>query len=194
MTNLIKLKLLEKNISSCKKCDLHKTRKQTVFSRGNPESYITIIGESGGEKEDEIGLPFVGLSGQLLDKAIKEVGSDLLSNAYICNIIKCRPPNNRTPTDDEINCCYNWLEEQIQNTNTKIIITLGNTATQTITNTPFGISKVRGKILRYGKILVIPSYHPSYILRCGGIGSSSYKDLLNDISLAVEKLKEIEKK
>lgn len=186
-----KLRILQEQVATCTKCDLHKTRKQTVFARGNPLANLTIVAESPGITEDEIGLPLVGASGQLLNFALKEIGLKPDNDVYVCNIIKCRPPNNRTPTDEEINCCFDWLEQQLQLTNTKVLITLGNTATQSITNTPFGISKVRGKWLRYYKIPVMPSWHPSYLLRSGGEKSNSFKEFINDLKLATIKVKEL---
>lgn len=189
MTKSLNLKIIENIVNSCQKCELHKNISNYVFDRGNPNSYITIIGEGAGEVEDQKGIPFVGPSGQLLDQALTELGIDPNNDVYVCNIIKCRPPNNRTPTEEEINCCIDYLEQQLKIVQPKIIITLGNVATQTITNTPFGITKVRGKILKYGKTPVVPSYHPSYILRSGGDSSIEYVLFKQDIQLAISRVK-----
>lgn len=180
-----KLKIIQDQVNSCSKCELHKTKTNYVFSRGNAEARIVICAEAPGENEDKSGLPLVGPSGQLLDHALKDIGIDPEKDIYVCNILKCRPPGNRKPTDEEVNCCIDWLETQLDAVTPKVIFTLGNTATQTLANTSFGISKVRGKFLRYKKITLIPTYHPSYLLRSGGVKSSYYSDFVADLTLAL---------
>src|SRR5690348_13401453 len=105
---------LRKEVSACAKCELHKTRKNTVFSRGNPQAKLMIVGEAPGADEDEQGFPFVGKAGQLLDKALLDLQVDIENDIYVCNILKCRPPGNRKPTDDESNTCISYLEQQIK--------------------------------------------------------------------------------
>jgi DNA polymerase len=180
-----KLKLIQEQVNSCSKCALHTTKTNYVFSRGNPQARIAICAEAPGENEDKSGFPLVGLSGQMLDQALKDIGLDPEKDIYVCNILKCRPPGNRKPTDEEINYCIDWLEEQLDALAPGVILTLGNTATQTLANTSFGISKVRGKFLRYKKITLIPTYHPSYLLRSGGTKSVYYTDFINDLKLAL---------
>jgi uracil-DNA glycosylase len=187
----ITLPILQGIVSQCIKCDLYSTRKNTVFSRGNPESSLCFIGEAPGEEEDKSGIPFVGRSGELLDKTLKELGLDPETDIYVCNIIKCRPPGNRRPTDEEVNHCIGYLEEQLALTNTKVIVALGNTAVSNLINTSHGISKIRGKLFRYRKIWLVPTYHPSYILR-NGTGGQTYEDFKNDIRTAIDKIKENE--
>lgn len=186
----IKLNVLENKVKSCTLCELHKTRTKTVFSRGNISSKLMFVGEAGGEDEDLLGMPFVGKSGQLLNKAISELGFDSNQDFYICNIIKCRPPDNRKPTEDECNSCFTYLEQQISLVDPKIIIALGSTAMDNLINTTLGITKNRGKIFKAMGRLVIPTYHPSYILRSGGTNSSYYQQFKQDIQLALDHIKE----
>jgi uracil-DNA glycosylase len=190
MTNSIenKLKVLQEQVASCIKCDLCKTRTQTVFARGNSRSYITILGESPGEEEDKTGLPFVGKSGKLLDETIISLGLDPAQDIYVCNIIKCRPPNNRRPEDTEINSCIDYLEEQLQLVNPKVIVALGNTAVSGLLPVDGGITKIHGKLFRRGKIFVYPVYHPSYVLRNGSTGPV-YDAFRTDLQTAIEKSK-----
>jgi uracil-DNA glycosylase family 4 len=180
-----KLKVIQAGVNSCTKCELHKTKTNYVFSRGNPEAKIVICAEAPGENEDKTGYPLVGLSGQLLDQTVKDIGLDPEKDIYVCNILKCRPPGNRKPTDEEVNHCIDWLEAQLDAVSPGVILTLGNTATQTLANTSFGISKVRGKFLRYRKTTLIPTYHPSYLLRSGGVKSPYYADFVADLKLAI---------
>lgn len=183
------LKVLQDTVNSCTKCDLHKTKTNYVFARGNPEAKILVCAEAPGEKEDLAALPLVGPSGKLLDDNLKALGFDSNLDAYICNIIKCRPPGNRKPEEEEINSCIEYVEQQIQLVNPKVIVALGNIATQSLINTTLGITKARGKIFKYkGKIPLIPTYHPSYVLRNGrGQYELTFRD---DLKLAVDKANE----
>lgn len=184
------LSVLQDEVKSCTKCELHKTRTNTVFSRGNPQASICFIGEAPGEDEDLSGLPFVGRSGQLLDKTLVSLGLDPEKDIYVCNIVKCRPPGNRKPKDEESNTCINYLEEQLKLVKPKVIVTLGATSTDGLVpaNT-LGITKIHGKVFKYGKIPLIPIYHPSYVLRAGGKGPI-FDDFKKDIELALAKVKE----
>jgi uracil-DNA glycosylase family 4 len=185
-----KLKVIQDQVNSCTKCELHINNINYVFARGNPEASIVIIGEGPGESEAEQGIPFVGRPGKLLDETLTLLGLNVQQDIYVCNIIKCRSPNNRKPTENEINHCIDYLDEQLKIINPKVIIALGNTAVSTLTNTPFGISKVRGTFLKYKKIPVIPVYHPSFVLRNGSTGPV-YDNFKNDLQLAINKSKEI---
>lgn len=180
------LSILAEEVASCNKCELCKSRTQIVFDRGDPESNIIISGESPGMDEDQQGKPFVGRSGKLLDESLRLCGLDP-TKVYICNVIKCRPPNNRTPTEDEINSCLYFFERQITLAKGKVVLALGNTAAGTITNSTFGVTKIRGKVFSIKRLnkLVIPTFHPSYILRGGGIGSERHKLFIEDIKLAL---------
>jgi uracil-DNA glycosylase len=185
-----KLKVLQDEVSICTKCNLCKTRTKTVFARGNPRSYITIVGESPGEEEDKLGLPFVGASGKLLDKTLTELGLDVARDIYVCNIIKCRPPGNRKPSDEETNHCIGYLEEQLQVVNPKVIVALGNTAISGLLPFDGGITKIHGKFFKRGKTFVVPVYHPSYVLR-NGTGGQVYEDFKKDLETAILKTKEV---
>lgn len=184
------LDVIQDEVKSCIKCGLHATRKNTVFSRGNPQAPICIVGEAPGEDEDNQGLPFVGRSGKLLDETITSLGLDPTKDIYVCNIIKCRPPGNRRPEEAEVNSCISYLEEQIQLVAPKVIVALGSTAVDSLlpANT-FGITKIRGKLFKFGKTALIPTYHPSYVLRNGSKGPV-YEDFKKDLATALDKSKE----
>lgn len=184
------LQVIQDEVKSCTKCGLHAARKNTVFSRGNPQAAICIVGEAPGEDEDNQGLPFVGRSGKLLDETITQLGLDPTKDIYVCNIIKCRPPGNRRPSEDEVNSCIGFLEEQIQFVSPKVIVALGSTAVDSLlpANT-FGITKIRGKLFKYNKIPLIPTYHPSYVLRNGSKGPV-YDDFKKDLESAINKSRE----
>lgn len=184
------LDIVQTEVSTCTKCGLHATRKNTVFSRGNPQAAICIVGEAPGEDEDTQGLPFVGRSGKLLDETITSLGLDPAKDIYVCNIIKCRPPGNRRPEEAEVNSCISYLEEQIQLVAPKVIVALGSTAVDSLlpANT-FGITKIRGKLFKFGKTALIPTYHPSYVLRNGSKGPV-YEDFKKDLATALDKSKE----
>lgn len=140
-------------------------RTNVVFGEGNPDADLLFIGEAPGKEEDLQGRPFVGRSGQLLDKALKLVGIER-SSAYITNIVKCRPPDNRVPLPIETSACMNlFLFNQIKIIRPRIICTLGSVALNSLFGKPFSITKVRGSILEFNEIMVIPTYHPAYILR-----------------------------
>jgi uracil-DNA glycosylase family 4 len=185
------LPLLQTEVASCTKCELHSTRTNTVFARGNPQATLCFVGEAPGEEEDLQGLPFVGRSGQLLDQTLTSLGLDVASDIYVCNIIKCRPPNNRRPTDEETNSCLDYLEEQLKLTMfVNVIVALGSTAVNGLINTTYGITKIRGQFFKRGKILVLPTYHPSYVLRNGSKGPV-FDAFKQDLQTAYNKAKGI---
>lgn len=183
------LKVLQEQVSSCTKCSLHATRTNTVFARGNPQATICFVGEAPGEDEDLQGAPFVGRSGQLLDKTLSELGLDTVNDIYVANIIKCRPPENRRPSDIEINSCIDFLEEQLKLVSPKVIVALGSTAVNGLINTTFGITKIRGQFFKRQGILVMPAYHPSYVLRNGSKGPV-FEAFKQDLQTAYNKSKE----
>ncbi|MEB3286535.1 MAG: uracil-DNA glycosylase [Vampirovibrionales bacterium] len=158
-------------VSVCNRCRLSTTRTQIVFSDGNPKARIMIIGEGPGQQEDETGVPFVGKAGQLLTKIIESVNFDRQKDVYICNIVKCRPPNNRAPEADEMASCTPYLQAQIQLIQPDIILLAGATAVKGLLPNQPGITKIRGKWFalpedRYPwKPRVMPIFHPSYLLR-----------------------------
>lgn len=185
-----RLSVLQGQVAGCTQCDLHQTRTHTVFARGNPRAHMVICGESPGEEEDKTGLPFVGRSGKLLDKILTELGLNVETDIYVCNSIKCRPPNNRKPTEEECNTCFPFLEEQLQLVNPKVIVALGNTAAQILTNTLYGMTKIRGKFLNYRHIPVMCSWHPSYLLRNNNPNSEPHQQFRSDLTLAINKSRE----
>lgn len=159
------LDALSRHCRSCQRCDLAAGRTNVVVSRGNPQAPILIIGEGPGQQEDEQGLPFVGRSGQLLEKILASVRLDTNRDVYICNIVKCRPPGNRVPTTDESAACRGYLLEQIRLVNPKIILLTGATAVKGVTGDKRGITKIRGQWLEWNGYQCMPILHPAYLLR-----------------------------
>ena len=184
------LKVIQDTVANCTSCDLHKTRTNTVFARGNPDASICFIGEAPGEDEDLQGLPFVGRSGKLLDKILTEMGLDVTKDIYVCNIIKCRPPDNRRPNDTEVNQCIGYLEDQLSLIKAKVIVALGNTAVGNLIATTYGITKIRGNFFKYKNMLLMPTYHPSFLLRNGSGTSEPHIQFRQDIQMVLDKIKE----
>ncbi len=161
-----KLNKIKAECTDCKKCELGKTRKNIVFSDGNPEAKILLIGEAPGAEEDATGIPFVGRAGKLLTKLIEDCGLSRKNDFYICNTVKCRPPENRVPTDSEKQLCQNFLLNQIKAVNPKVIVLCGATSAKSFLGSKIKISQIRGswfKILDDINATVI--FHPSYLLR-----------------------------
>lgn len=195
MTKLSLLNEIAVEVVKCTACSLHNTRTQTVFARGNPDSPLVFIGEAPGFNEDQQGLPFVGRAGMLLDNMIKAMKFDP-KDVYICNINKCRPPNNRKPTEEEMNSCIPFLTRQLDIIKPKVIVTLGGTAAEGLLGFGVGITRRRGKWNVYNKIPVMPTFHPSYCLRNPESKKEVWEDLqkvmkfleTGDISETHEKL------
>jgi len=159
------LDTLRERALSCTGCPLSKTRTHVVFGEGDPNASLIFIGEGPGEVEDSTGRPFVGPAGQKLDEVLASVGIDR-DQVYITNVVKCRPPGNRVPTRTEMEACSPYLEAQIALINPGLIVTLGNTATQWLLPSAPGITKSRGTFFKWrGGILLLPMFHPSYLLR-----------------------------
>lgn len=155
---------LEARAMSCTQCVLHKSRTHVVFGTGNRSAQLVFVGEGPGEDEDRQGEPFVGRSGQLLNRimvAMKWKREEI----YICNVVKCRPPDNRTPLPDEVAACNPFLTEQLELIAPKVIVTLGGPAAKTLLKTTQGIMSLRGKWYSYRGIPVMPTYHPAFLLR-----------------------------
>jgi uracil-DNA glycosylase family 4 len=150
---------------TCQKCELAATRTHVVVSRGNPHAPLMIIGEGPGQQEDETGLPFVGRAGQLLDKILASVHLDSERDVYICNVVKCRPPGNRTPEPQEVDACKPYLLEQIRLVNPKVILLTGAVAVQAILGDKRGITKIRGQWFTWQGYDCMPVLHPAYLLR-----------------------------
>ena len=193
---LKKLKALKENIQNIKNCNLKKSATNIVFSDGNPDSKIMIIGEGPGANEDKAGLPFVGLAGQLLDKMLKAINLDR-GNVYISNVVNYRPPSNRKPTDEEIERYLPFLIKHIEIINPKILLLLGSTALNAIIGDKDVISKVRGKWFdkKIGicKTNVIASFHPAFLMRQPEQKKFSWIDLklikqkIKELSIKIEK-------
>ncbi len=153
----------DKNVS--KVTDLSNSINKIVVSRGNPFAKLMIIGEAPGAKEEEIGEPFVGRSGKLLDKLLQNAGIDINQDVYFCNVVKCRPPQNRRPTKIEIQENLPWLFQQIKLVNPRVIVLVGATALEAILKIKSRITLLRGKWIDWEGKLVMPVFHPSYLLR-----------------------------
>ncbi len=179
---------LENIVQSCYLCQLSKTRKNVVFGEGDTNADIMFVGEGPGAHEDMTGKPFVGRAGELLTKIIENVLSIKREQVYIANIVKCRPPNNRVPTSQEVESCIPYLLKQINLIKPKIIITLGATAYNNLTNDKTPISKIRGEVLPFGDAKLIPTFHPSFLLRNPSAKKYVFADMkkvkkINDESL-----------
>lgn len=164
------LETLAQACGTCRRCGLGEGRIQVVVSRGNPAARLMVIGEGPGAQEDASGLPFVGRAGQLLDQMLESVGIDSNRDAYVCNVVKCRPPDNRKPTAEEMAACLPWLQRQIAVVNPAVILLAGATAMEGVLGVKGGITKLRGQ-WRQGSGAglegrwLMPIFHPSYLLR-----------------------------
>lgn len=155
---------LESSIIDCKKCKLCTNRKNIVFGQGNKNAKIMFIGEGPGADEDMQGLPFVGKAGKLMDEAFKGIGINR-QDVYIANIVKCRPPSNRDPQEDEVNACLNYLRNQVILIKPQIIVLLGRIALKNILGNEYNISTSRGKWIEKKGIMYMPTWHPAALLR-----------------------------
>ncbi len=172
-----RLTVLAEAVRSCTKCGLSQHRKQTVFARGTGSSGVCFVGEGPGADEDAQGLPFVGKAGQLLDRMIEAMGLGR-DEVYVCNVVKCRPPDNRKPELDEMAACLPYLNEQLELIQPRVIVALGATAVQGLFGTTEGITRMRGKWKTYrGQIDVMPTFHPAYLLRTPAAKREVWDDL-----------------
>lgn len=163
------LKALREEIGDCKRCKLSKGRTHIVFGEGNANAKLMFIGEGPGREEDLQARPFVGDAGQLLTRLIERMGFKR-EDVYIANIVKCRPPMNRDPQDDEISACFPFLDKQIDIISPEVIVSLGKISAYMLIGvkcpiSKFSITKVRGRFYEYKKIPVMPTFHPAYLLR-----------------------------
>jgi uracil-DNA glycosylase len=172
------LEPLALEVSSCVKCRLCKTRRQTVFADGSPSARIMFIGEAPGADEDKQGVPFVGRAGQLLTRMIEDGMGLPRASVYIANVLKCRPPENRNPEPDEIAACRGYLERQIDLVKPEVLVALGKFAAHFLLQTEEGITRLRGKWGSYRGIPVMPTLHPSYLLRQPSQKKEAWEDLL----------------
>jgi uracil-DNA glycosylase family 4 len=169
---------LESRVAHCTRCILHQTRTRTVFGTGNRTADWMIIGEAPGADEDRQGEPFVGRAGQLLTAMLETIGFRR-EEVYITNILKCRPPGNRDPLPAEVACCHEYLERQIELVDPGLILVVGRIAAHNLLQTDLPISRLRGRVHRYGKtgIPLVVTYHPAYLLRSPLEKRKSWEDL-----------------
>jgi DNA polymerase len=176
------------DLGDCTRCKLHRGRTNIVFGVGSPDTRLMFVGEGPGADEDEQGIPFVGRAGQLLTQIIKAMGFER-DQVYIANVVKCRPPDNRNPEPDEIERCEPFLMRQIDIIKPAVIVALGKFAAQTLLRTTQPISRLRGQFHRIGDIRVMPTFHPSYLLR----NPSAKREVWEDMKLVMAALREDEK-
>lgn len=178
------LEQLRADIGDCQRCKLGKTRTNLVFGVGNPDAKVVFVGEGPGRDEDLQGEPFVGRAGQLLTDIITKGMKMLREDVYICNVVKCRPPENRNPGPDEIDACERFLIRQLEIIRPEIIVALGTFAAQTLLKTELPISKLRGRFHDYHGIRLMPTFHPSYLLR----NPEAKKEVWEDIKMVIAEM------
>ena len=164
------------DLGDCTRCKLHRGRTKLVFGDGNPKAELVFVGEGPGRDEDAQGLPFVGRAGKLLTQMIEAMGLQR-GDVYICNVVKCRPPDNRTPEKDEVETCSPFLLRQLDAISPKVIVCLGSVAAQTLLETNRGISHFRGEWLDFRGRKLMATYHPAYLLRNPSAKGEVWKDL-----------------
>jgi DNA polymerase len=175
------LRAQERDLQGCSRCKLCGGRSTIVFGSGNPQADLVVIGEGPGAEEDQQGKPFVGRAGQLLTRMLESVQISR-DEVYITNTVKCRPPGNRNPEGDELAACAPFLASQLGVIQPKVILALGSVATQALLKTKEPIGKLRGRAHPYGSILLIPTFHPAFLLRNPG---GEYKRMAwDDLKLA----------
>ncbi|VBB40033.1 hypothetical protein TRIP_E280010 [uncultured Spirochaetota bacterium] len=167
----------EAEVKACTRCVLSSGRHKAVFGQGVLDPVVLVIGEGPGAEEDKRGLPFVGASGQLLDKMLASIGLYREKNCYIANIVKCRPPNNREPSPDERAACMPYLKQQIALLKPRFILCAGRTAAQAMLGTTEGINKLRSTVRDFEGIPLVPTYHPSALLRDQSLKRPAWEDL-----------------
>src|SRR5271156_2253271 len=170
------LEIIRTDPIECTRCKLHKTRNKIVFGNGSEKAALVFVGEGPGHDEDIQGLPFVGRAGKLLTQMIEAMGLQR-KDVYICNVVKCRPPQNRAPEPDEVGPCSPFLLRQIDAINPTVVVCLGAVAAKTLLNTTKGISQFRGEWLDWRGYSLMATYHPAYLLRNPPAKSEVWKDL-----------------
>ena len=179
---------LENSIKNCQKCNLCKARQNIVFGVGNKNATIMFIGEGPGADEDRLGEPFVGRAGKLMNMAFNMVGINR-ENVYIANIVKCRPPQNRNPKEDEATACLDYLRNQVVLVKPKIIVLLGSVALKNILGKEYGITASRGKWIEKKGITYMPTWHPAALLR----DENKKIDFIKDLMLVTERVNQVVK-
>jgi uracil-DNA glycosylase family 4 len=182
------LRVIQEEVRGCRACKLAPTRTQTVFARGNPDARLCFIGEGPGADEDRAGLPFVGLAGQLLDRIIAAMRLTE-EQVYIANIVKCRPPNNRVPDHEEMSACTPFLLRQLEVVKPDVIVALGKTATGFLLDSKGSMGSMRGRWHSWRGVPVMPTWHPSYVLRVRDDPKSTARaEVWTDMKLVLERL------
>jgi uracil-DNA glycosylase family 4 len=161
------LEVVAAEAAGCTRCRLHESRTQVVFGQGDPHADLMFVGEAPGFHEDRQGLPFVGPSGQLLNRLLEGIGLRR-QEVYVCNVVKSRPPKNRDPLPDEIAACRPWLDAQVRLVDPKVVVTLGNFAARTLLETTTGISRLRGRTYPFQGRVLLPTFHPAAALHAQG--------------------------
>jgi DNA polymerase len=167
---------IRQELGDCKRCKLCNGRTQIVFGSGNPKAELVFVGEAPGADEDQQGVPFVGAAGQLLTKMIEAMKFSR-DTVYICNVAKCRPPNNRNPEPDEIAACEPFLKAQLATLQPKVIVALGKFAAQTLLRDTTPITRLRGQWRSYEGVPLMPTFHPAYLLRSPSEKKLAWLDL-----------------
>jgi len=168
---------IRNDLGDCTRCKLHRLgRTQIVFGVGNPNADLMFVGEAPGQDEDLQGFPFVGRAGQLLTRIIEAIDLER-EDVYIANVLKCRPPQNRNPEPDEVESCQPFLRRQIEAVNPTVIVALGSFAARTLLQTEEAISRLRGRVYRYGQASLVATYHPAYLLRSPDKKRETWEDM-----------------
>jgi DNA polymerase len=184
------LERLAAEAAGCTRCRLHETRTQVVFGEGSPSAELMFVGEAPGYHEDRQGRPFVGPSGQLLNRLLAGIGLRR-EDVYICNVLKSRPPSNRDPQPDEIAACRYWLDAQVSLVDPKVVVTLGNFAAKTLLETATGITRLRGRTYPFQGRVLLPTFHPAAALHASGrVGPSPLDGMEEDFRLLAKLLAE----
>ena len=170
------LEQVAEEASTCTRCRLAKGRTQVVFGQGSPTADLMFVGEGPGFHEDRQGLPFVGPSGQLLNRLLGEIGLRR-EDVYVSNVVMCRPPGNRDPQPDEIEACSGWMQATLRLVDPKVIVTLGNFASRTLIGTTTGITRLRGRTYEFEDRVLLPTFHPSAALRADTSGRTENRTL-----------------
>jgi DNA polymerase len=176
--------------AGCTRCRLHQSRTQVVFGQGDPHADLMFVGEAPGFHEDRQGLPFVGPSGQLLNRLLEGIGLRR-QDVYVANVVKSRPPSNRDPLPDEIAACRPWLDAQIRLVDPKVVVTLGNFAAKTLLETTTGITRLRGRTYPFQGRVLLPTFHPAAALHAQGrrsAGPSPLEGMEEDFRVLAELL------
>jgi DNA polymerase len=176
--------------AGCTRCRLHQSRTQVVFGQGDPHADLMFVGEAPGFHEDRQGVPFVGPSGQLLNRLLEGIGLRR-EDVYVCNVVKSRPPQNRDPLPDEIAACRLWLDAQVRLVDPKVVVTLGNFAAKTLLETTTGITRLRGRAHPFQGRVLLPTFHPAAALHAQGrrtAGPSPLEAMEDDFRVLAELL------